>query len=313
LTAPPDEYPALVELRAPVGDEVLGLRAGRDERVNHLTGVAGRGSIGPMSAEVIASIVTAAISAAASVIAAVIQAGGKQAPPEAPVPPRRRLTATLTNLDFGKAPRGKSGVDGVWLALVLVLAVESVVLATQNAEFSANLNSIIIIPAVTLVMALARPIGWGYAAGAVTILHGVAMAASTVLARGQWESAPQVFLLSFIANALLVSGVAFLRTKAKPGALGGVFAALGVMVSAWLFLPMLAPRRPPEEPEHVEMQPDPDAPHHVTVRPPRIRPDHAMRRDLPEKHFGPERHAPVMDRRVMFKFSRPPELDPDAR
>jgi len=272
-----------------------------------------------MSAEVIASIVTAAISAAASVIAAVIQAGGKREPegptaPAAAAPARRGLTATITNLDFGKAPRGKSGVDGVWLALVLVLAVESVVLATQNAEFSANLNSIIIIPAVTLVMALARPIGWGYAAGAVTILHGVAMVASMALARGQWESAPQVFFLSFIANALLVSGVAFLRTKAKPGALGGVFAALGVMASAWLFLPMLAPRRrPPEEPERVEMEPDPDAPHHVTVRPPRIRPDHAMRRDFPERHVEPERHVPVIDRRVMFKFSRPPEFDPDAR
>ncbi|MHC4252951.1 MAG: hypothetical protein ACYS9X_27855, partial [Planctomycetota bacterium] len=85
-----------------------------------------------------------------------------------------------------------------------MLAVESVALATQNAEFSANLNSIIIIPAVTLVMALARPIGWGYAAGAVTLLHGVVLATSMALSRGQWESATQVFFLSFVANALLV-------------------------------------------------------------------------------------------------------------
>jgi len=268
----------------------------------------------PMSAEVIASIVTAAISAAASVIAAVIQAGGKKEPEAPPVPARRRLTATLTKLDFGEAPRGRGGVDGVWLALILVLAVESVVLATQNAEFSANLNSIVIIPAVTFVMALARPIGWGYAAGGVTVLHGVVMVASMALARGPWESAPQVLLLSFIANALLVSGVAFLRTKAKPGALGGVFAALGVIASAWLFVPMLASRRrPPVEPERVEMEPDPDAPHHVMVRPVRVRPDHVMHRDVPEGEREPDRHAPVMDRRVMFKFRRPPEFDPDAR
>jgi len=282
-----------------------------------LTGAAGRGNIARMSAEVIVSIVTAVVSAVASIVAAVIQAGGrKDAPdaPDAPAPPRRGLTATITNLDFGKAPRGRSGVDGVWLALVMIVAVEAVALATQNAEFSANLNSIIIIPAVTLVMVLARPIGWGYAAGGVTLLHGVVMVASMVLARGPWESAPQVFLLSFIANALLVSGVAFLRTKAKPGALGGVFVTLGVLACAWLYAPMLAAgRQPPVEPERVEMQPDPDAPHHVTVKPPRIRPDHAMRRDVPERHVEPERHVPVMDRRVMFKFSRPPELDPEAR
>ncbi|MHC4252950.1 MAG: hypothetical protein ACYS9X_27850 [Planctomycetota bacterium] len=61
-----------------------------------------------MSAEVIVSIVTAGVSAVASIVAAMIQAGGKKEAGDAPAPPpaRRSLTATITKLDFGEAPRG---------------------------------------------------------------------------------------------------------------------------------------------------------------------------------------------------------------
>lgn len=215
-----------------------------------------------MSPELIVAIVTAGMSAAASIIAALIQAGGKgrerAASAQAPVPePKRGLTGMITRVDFGRAPTGRKGVDGVWLALVLIMAVEAVALGTREAEFSALLNSVILIPVITFVLALARPVGWGYAAGAVTLLHAIVFVAAKILTRGQWEHAPQIFLLAFVANALLVGGVAFLRTRAKPAALGGTLVAAGVGALAWLFVPMLVPMgaRPPEphDPHEAEM------------------------------------------------------------
>jgi len=218
-----------------------------------------------MPTELVVAIVTAGMSAAASIIAALIQAGGKgkdrAASAQAPAPePKRGLTGMITRVDFGRAPTGKKGVDGVWLAVTLILAIEIVGLSTRNPEATAVLNSVILIPAVTILLALARPVGWGYAAGAVTVLHVVVLATSLVLTQGRWEHVPQIFLLAFVANALLVGGLAFLRTRAKPAALGGTLVAAGVGALAWLFVPMLMPmgERPPEEhdPHEAEMHRD---------------------------------------------------------
>lgn len=214
-----------------------------------------------MPTELIVAIITAGMSAAASVIAALIQAGrGKEraASAQAPAPePKRGLTGMITRVDFGRAPTGRKGVDGVWLAVTFILAIEIVVLSTHNPEATAVLNSVILIPAVTILLALARPVGWGYAAGAVTVLHVVVLASSMVLGHRGWESSPEVFFLSFVANALLVGGIAFLRTRARPAALGGTLVAAGVGALAWLFVPMLVPMggRPPEphEPHEAEM------------------------------------------------------------
>ncbi len=144
-----------------------------------------------MSPELIVAIVTAGMSAAASIIAALIQAGGKgkdrAASAQAPAPePKRGLTGMITRVDFGRAPTGRKGVDGVWLAVTLILAIEIVGLSTRNPEATAVLNSVILIPAVTILLVLARPVCWGYAAGAVTVLQVVVLASSLVLGHRGW-------------------------------------------------------------------------------------------------------------------------------
>ena len=241
-----------------------------------------------MSPELIVAIVTAGMSAAASVIAALIQAGrGKEqaASAQAPAPaPRRGLTGMITRVDFGRAPTGRKGVDGVWLAVTFILAIEIVGLSTRNPEATAVLNSVILIPAVTILLALARPVGWGYAAGAVTVLHVVVLASSMVLGHRGWESSPQVFFLSFVANALLVGGLAFLRTRAKPAALGGTLVAAGVGALAWLFVPMLMPTR--SEPR------EPHDPHEAELHRDRERAE--MEREMErERERGKDPHRPV--------------------
>lgn len=259
-----------------------------------------------MSTELIVSLITAGLSAAASVIAALIQAGGKgndkgndKGEEAAREPVRRGLTARITKqIDFGEAGTGRKGVDAVWLVVAILLAVETIALGARGgegaAQFSAELNAVILIPAITLVLALARPIGWGYAAGTVTLLHLVVYASGMVLSRGHLGSSPQVFVLAFLANALLVGGIAFLRTRARPAAIGGTLVACGVAALAWLFVPMLIPRHGPgphPEPGHEEPgrdEPDPDAPgERPRIRPVHVRPIRAIRLE-PAREPEPE-------------------------
>jgi hypothetical protein len=123
-----------------------------------------------------------------------------------------------------------------------------------------------------VLLALARPIGWGYAALAVTLLHMVVVGAVVGFEGSEFvASDPQVFFLSFVANVLLVAGISFIRTKAKPGALGGAFVTCGLAVLGWLFLPMASGNG--HEPGFEEVHPmtelgDPDA-HEREGRPPR--------------------------------------------
>jgi hypothetical protein len=242
------------------------------------------------SAELIVSLVAAGMSAAASIVGAIIQASGKKRPEEDPGA-ERTLTARITRkIDFGEADSGRRGVDGVWLALAVVLVLETLVLALSGRErastFAAELNALVLVPAVTFLLALARPIGWGYAAGAVTALHAAVVAVSALAGGGGLDTSPQMFVLSFVANALLVSGVAFLRTRARPRAVGGALLACGVLALAWLFVPLLAaagggsgPRR---EPPVVE--PEPDG-HPGVVRPVRVREIERIRRP-PSRNFA---------------------------
>ncbi|MHC4251380.1 MAG: hypothetical protein ACYS9X_19855, partial [Planctomycetota bacterium] len=96
----------------------------------------------------------------------------------------------------------------------------------------------------------------------------------------------------------------------------GVFAALGVLASAWLFVPMLAPGRlPPTEPERVEMEPGHPEERPGRGRPLRIHPVHVRSHEEPEgePEHGRDRPVPVMNRRIMLDFRKVRPVDPDAR
>lgn len=256
-----------------------------------------------MSGELMVSTAAAVISALGSVAGAIIQSRSK-GPGERPEParppqpsrpsqPQGRLRSLTTRIDFGDAKTGGRGADGVWIAVALVLAIETVVLATRDAEFSAALNSVVLIPLVTLVLVLARPIGWGYACGTVTLLHVTVLAAAVVLGRGRLESTPQVFFLVFVANALIVGGIAFLRTRAQPKALGGALVTGGVLAVAWLLVPVFVRVRRPE-PEPVPVEARPLEPRPVRLHP--VRPHAEARR--PEERV--EIPARSFDRRIRF-------------
>ncbi len=165
----------------------------------------------------------------------------------------------------------------------------------------------------TILLALARPVGWGYAAGAVTVLHVVVLASSMVLGHRGWESSPQVFFLSFVANALLVGGLSFLRTRAKPAALGGTLVAAGVGALAWLFVPMLMPTRVgPREPHEAEMHRDRERAEMERERERGKGPHRPVRIDPDALKVRPEmrrvQSVPQTSRTIKLRWARPQQM-----
>lgn len=213
-----------------------------------------------MSPELIVSIVTAGVSAVASVVGALIQANNRKIHQNAAKysqqfnKPERKISSFMTMLDFGKAETGSKGIDWVWVIIGMLIVVEVAVLGYFNPQPSAALNAVFIIPILTLILGLGRPIGWGYAALAVTLLHTSVFVTTNLLTKGSWDNLPETFLLSFLANVLIVGGITFIRTKAKPAALGGAIVMLGLGALAWLIVPMVTSFNRPSIPYSTEMQ-----------------------------------------------------------
>lgn len=200
-----------------------------------------------MSVETIVSIVAAAASALASGAIMFFQAFGNRIAARAAGARRPGVSMMVASrLNFGTAAYGRRGMSGLWILVFLVLAGANVWLARRDAEWAAGLCSVFIFPIATFLVVVIRPIGWGYAAGIVTLLHGIVFATVTIFGRGAWESSPQVFYLAFFANACLVGGMAFLLTRATPMALGRFLVVVGVLTVVWLFLPVVVPTLSPE-------------------------------------------------------------------
>jgi hypothetical protein len=254
------------------------------------------------------SLVTAGVSATTSIGVALIERGKDKSAesgssPAFPAPAVRKvhdgLTLKLTQaLDFGVRRRISHGPDPTWLAVALIMAVEGIVLGLNDAEFSAGINSVILIPAATVALALARPVGWGYATLTVTLLHAFLVGSAIALGRGAFvASDPVVFFLSFVANALVVAGIAFLRTGAKPVSLGGALVTSGAGVLVWLYAPMIAGGGEPRAFDGGRLRMEP-APAELHAQDP-DGPDAGRRPPVPETY------QPSWGRRVRLQMGEP--------
>lgn len=169
------------------------------------------------------AIIAAAITATASIVVAIIQAvsAHRQAAmlrqsvaPQTPAQPverhqpPREIEETKPTVRAYPQPVGSRRT---WLWVLAVLGGEAILLPILS-EPAAFIN-ILVFPIVTLVLSYWRPIPFGWAAVTVALLHG-----GNYL--GYWlgggtfsEEDLPISLVFYIANALLVSLVAILRSR----------------------------------------------------------------------------------------------------